>query len=148
MDAATIALAVTSILFSIVAIAVAWYIAVTRPRRVPKPRIDVNLIIRPATKEKSPLVKGYEGWVIPQNTGTYAAHDVRVVLRVPSGEKIIDIEPGYFTIKMQNDECVEMTTGRFEPNFGVPPIYFFATEKPVVEYWPHEDKGTVSVTRD
>jgi len=148
MDVMTIALTLVAILLSILAVGFGWYLSVTRPKRVPKPNMDVYIIVRPATRESSSPIKGYEGWIIPRNIGSYAAHDFRITLRVPTGEKIYETQPGYFMIETQTDECVEMIARRFEPSLGVQPIYFFATSQPEVTYWPHEDKGVVAVTRE
>ena len=143
------AMSITALILSIACLAFSVFFQYIKPKRMPKPRLEFDRIMRPILRRSAnrghKLVKEWEGWIIIRNRGTSVAHDVRTTIRVPPGENIHDIEPGYFVIDQQTNEYVELIARLFDPFLNAPPIHFFASVEPEVASSAYEDMRVVGI---
>jgi len=138
-------ISLVALAIGVISLGFSFYVSITRPKLLPKPDIEFFYTVRPGMWDNPHQVKGFDGWILPRNVGTFDAHDFCVSISVPIGEKILNIKPNYFSVDKKTDEEIVLKTDVLRLGFIPPPIEFFSTVKPEVNYWYHEQKGTIPI---
>ncbi|TKJ44752.1 hypothetical protein CEE35_06820 [Candidatus Aerophobetes bacterium Ae_b3b] len=107
---------------AVFALALAWYVSITRPKLVPKP----HLVVTASTKSTSPPYTG----ILIQNSGEAVAHALSIYAKYPEGAKITLLEKGVFDVVEggTDENFVKFKKDQVGPDVTLPYI-FLAAEK-------------------
>ena len=139
-------LSLFALIISITALGFSLYFYINIPKNNPK----ITWEVLPGTLQKVEKegIKGFEGWIVIRNEGTFTAHNLKISLKVPEGEKFINLIPNYFSIMQNSSKKYILYIDLFDVGFKAPPIYFFSTFKPSIEVSFHEEMGTIPMPTD
>ena len=112
--------AVISLVVALASLALAWYVSITRPKRIPKP----FFIIAPYVSEKSPQRICFR--II--NAGDATAHDFTLYVRFAEKAYITSLEKGLFNIKEggEGHHFVKLVRHQVAPHTTLPDVWISA----------------------